>query len=153
MAIRVFINQWTEFPSGGLVHIKDPIDAYLADVSLSAPVVGQNFHANISPGTKRPDRAYLVKVMRGDLAAAEWDMLAGLPDVRMVPPKVLGTLVSALNTPARNAIYAVIDPLGIPRTTLTAAATLGDFLHNVLAELGSGYASFGTWELLDAEWA
>lgn len=32
MAIRVFINQWTEQEDGGLLYIKDPIDDYLANI-------------------------------------------------------------------------------------------------------------------------
>lgn len=152
MAIRVFLNQWTEQASGGLLYIKDPIDDYLADVSLSAPVESVNFHAKIAL-SKRPDRVYLVKVMRGNLTAAEWTSLAALPGVVMLPPGRFDDPISSFNNPTKNKIYTALDGLGIPRTTLDSAASIGGFLRNVLTELDGSDSGFGAWELNAAEWA
>lgn len=152
MAIRVFINQWTEQASGGLLYIKDPIDDYLADVSLSAPVVSVNFHAKIAL-SKRPDRVYLVKAMRGNLTDAEWTTLGGIPGVIAVPPGRFDDPVSSFNNPTKNKIYTALDSMGIPRSTFDSASSIGGFLRNLLTELGGADSGFGTWELNAAEWA
>lgn len=152
MAIRVFINQWTEQESGGLVHISDPIDAYLANVSLSADVESVNYYARISLN-KRPDRLYLIKAMRGNLTAAEWAALDDLPGVLMVPPGKFDDPISSIKNAVKTKIYAALDSMGIPRTTFDSAATIGGFLRNMLAELGGADTSFGAYELDAAEWA
>ena len=152
MAIRVFINRWVEEPQGDLLYIKDPIDTYLNDISLSAPVVSRNYYARISLN-KRPDRVYLVKVMRGNLTQAEWDSLGALSDVRAVPAFRFDKLTSTINTATKNKIYQALDALGIPRTTFDSSATFGGFLRNVLAEMDGGDTDFGTAELAPEEWA
>lgn len=152
MAIRVFFNRWAEEASGGLLYIKDPIDEYLANVSLSAPVESINFHARIALN-KRPDRVYLVKAMRGNLTTAEWDSLAAVPGVLMVPPGRFDDPVSSLKNPVKTKIYAALDNLGIPRSTFDSAASIGGFLRNVLLELNGADSGFGAWESDPAEWA
>ena len=151
MAIRVFINQWTEQQDGDLLYIKDPIDDYLNDVSLSAPVVSQNHFARIALN-RRPDRLYLIKVMRGNLADAEWATLGNLQGVRMVPPGKFDDPISSIRNPVKNQIYTALDSMGIPRTTFDSAATIGGFLRNLLTELGGDATGFGAWELDAAEW-
>lgn len=152
MAIRVFLCQWTEQQTADGLDIDNPIDAYLRDRTLSAQVVGANYYARIAL-TKRPDKLYMLKAMRGDLTAAEWATLAGLPGVRMVPPGSFDKLTSSFNNPTRNQINTSLDALGVPRTAFTSAATVGGFLRNVLAELDSDNVSFGAWEKLPGEWA
>ena len=153
MAIRVFINQWTEQDVGnGSLHIKDPIDDYLNSTSLSAPVVSMNYFAPIALNN-RPQRVYLIKVMRGNLATTEWDTLDALPGVIMVPPGRFDDPISTVKTPVRNNIYAALDSLAIPRTTFDSAATIGEFLRNLLTDLGADATGFGEWELEAAEWA
>lgn len=154
MAIRVFLNQWTEVPLGdGRVYIKDPIDEYLTNVSLSDPLTFmQNFHGSFGL-TNRPDRVYLLKVIQGNLTDAEWATLAALPGVRAVPPGAFDKTISSINNPTKNKIYAVLDSLGIPRSVFDSAPTVGSFLRNVLTELNGGAVSFGPLELASAEWA
>jgi len=153
MTIRVFINTWTEqaLPDGGL-YIKDPIDTYLNDISLSAPVVGMNYYARISLN-KRPDRVYLIKAMRGNITEAEWTTLDNLPGVIMVPPGKFDDPIGSVKNPVKTKIYTALDSMGIPRTVFDSAATIGGFLRNMLAELGGEDNSFGAWELDPAEWA
>lgn len=152
MAIRVFVNKWIEESSGGLIYIKDPIDDYLADISLSAPVESANYYARIALN-KRPDRMYLIKIMRGNLAQAEWDSLGELTGVRAVPAFRFDKLTSTINTSTKNKIYQVLDALGIPRTTFYSSATFGGFLRNVLKELDETADGFGVIETLPEEWA
>jgi hypothetical protein len=152
MAIRVFINRWAEQQDGDTLYIKDPIDDYLNDISLSAPVESTNYYARISLN-RRPDRVYLIKVMRGDLTQAEWDSLGALTGVRAVPAFRFDKLTSTVNTSTKNKIYQVLDALGIPRTTFDSSATFGGFLRNVLKELDETQESFGTIETLPEEWA
>jgi len=152
MAIRVFVNRWTEQEDGGILYIKDPIDDYLADISLSEPVVGINYYARISLN-KRPDRVYLIKVMRGNLTETEWTELGNLTGVRAIPPFRFDKLTSTINTSTKNKIYQALDALGIPRTTFDSAATMGGFLRNMLTELGGDSTGYGSYELEPAEWA
>lgn len=152
MAIRVFINQWAEQLAGELLYIKDPIDEHLMNASLSAPVESANFYAKPSL-SKRPDRLYLIKVMRGNLAEAEWTALDNLPGVIMVPPGRFDDPTSTIKNPAKAKIYSSLDSMGIPRTTLDSAATIGGFLRNLLTELSGNDTGFGAWELEAAEWA
>ena len=152
MAIRVFLNRWVEEPQGDQLYIKDPIDDYLANISLSAPVDSSNFYARIAL-SKRPDRVYLIKVMRGDLTLAEWDSLGALTGVRAVPAFRVDKLTSTVNTSTKNKIYQVLDQLGIPRTTFDSSATFGGFLRNVLKELDETAEGFGVIETLPEEWA
>lgn len=152
MAIRVFINRWAEQQDSGLLYIKDPIDDYLNNVVLSAPVVSMNYHARIALN-KRPDRVYLIKVMRGNLTEAEWATLGGLPGAAMVPPGRFDDSIGTINNQIKNKIYAALDSMGIPRTTFDSAATIGGFLRNLLTELGGDAGGFGSWELEAPEWA
>lgn len=152
MAIRVFLNKWAESPNGSNIQIKDPIDEYLNSVSLSAPVVSLNHYAKMSL-SNRPDRAYNIKVMRGDLTAAEWATLGGLAGVIAVPPGRFDDAISTIKTPVKTKIYSALDGLGIPRSAFDSAATIGGFIRNMLTELGGQQSGFGQWELLPAEWA
>lgn len=152
MSIRVFLMPWSETVVSGGIDISNPISDYLANVSLSAPVVSIDFYARRSLNT-RPDKAYLVKVMRGNVQAAEWDALDALPGVQMLPPGAFDKTVASLNNPTRNRIYTALDGMGVPRSTLDSAATIGGFLRNVLAELDPANVGFGAWELEAAEWA
>lgn len=152
MAIRIFINQWTEQQDGGLLYIKDPIDDYLNNVSLSAPVESANYYARLSLN-KKPDRAYLIKAMRGNLTEAEWTTLDNLPGVIMVPPGRFDDPISTVKNPVKTKIYTALDGMGIPRTVFDSAATIGGFFRNLLTELGGSSTGFGSWELLPAEWA
>ena len=155
MAIRVFINVWSEQQDGSTLYIKDPIAEYLNNVSLSDPgAVFVHKHSRISAGNgNRPDKAFCVTVGRGNLTAGEWATLAALPGVRMVPPGSFNKTISSLNNPTKNKIYTALDALAIPRTTLDSAATVGGFLRNVLEFLGGDDRDFGPWESLTAEWA
>lgn len=152
MAIRVFLCTWTEQLSGGLVYIANPIDDYLANISLSADIEGPTYYGKRAL-TNRPDKAFCIKVMRGNLLATEWDVLAALPGVRMVPPGAFDKLTSSLNNPARNKIYTVLDALGVPRSVFDSAATIGGFFRNLLIDLNNSETGFGPWELAAAEWA
>ena len=152
MAIRVFLNRWTEQQDGDLLYIKDPIDDYLNDVSLSAPVVSMNCYARIAL-SKRPDRVYLIKVMRGNLQEAEWTELGNLTGVKAVPPFRFNAPTTNVSTSMRNRIFQALDALGIPRTTFTSAPTIGNFLRNLLTELDGGARDFGSMELEVDEWA
>ncbi len=152
MAIRVFINRWAEEQNGELLQINDPIDAYLRNVSLSAPVVSQNYYAMIGLN-KRPNRVYLIKIMRGNLTQAEWDNLGTVSNVRAVPAFRFNKQTSTINTPIKNKIYQALDELGIPLTTFDSAATFGGFLRNVLKELDETRTGFGTLETAQEEWA
>ena len=152
MAIRVFINRWNERQDGDLLYINDPIDDYLNNISLSAPVVSLNFYARISLN-KRPDRVYLIKAMRGNITDAEWTALDNLPDVIMVPPGRFDDPIGTVKTPVKTKIYTALDGMGIPRTVFDSAATIGGFLRNLLTELGGADTSFGAWELYPTEWA
>lgn len=153
MAIRVFVNRWTESPSGSNIQITDPIDAYLNNVSLSDPAFwAQNFISRTSLN-KRPDKLYLIKVASGNLTDAEWATLGGLAGVIAVPPGRFDDPISTVKNPVKTKIYSFLDANGIPRTVFDSAATIGGFLRNMLIEVGSGDTSFGQLELMPAEWA
>jgi hypothetical protein len=152
MAIRVFINRWAEQQDGDTLFINDPIDDYLNNISLSAPVDSHNYYARISLNN-RPDRVYLIKVMRGNLTAAEWASFDALTGVRAVPAVRFDRATSTITTTMRNKIYQALDALGIPRTTYTSSATFGGFLRNVLHELDTSAEGFGAIENLPNEWA
>ena len=152
MAIRVFINRWTEQQLEDGLYIKDPIDDYLDTVQLSAPVVGMNYYAKISLN-KRPDRNYLIKVMRGNITESEWTSLDNLPGVIMIPPARFDDPISGVKNPVKTKIYAALDSMGIPRSVFDSAATIGGFIRNMLTELGGDASGFGAWELEPADWA
>lgn len=152
MAIRVFACLWTEQQQGSTLYITNPIDDHLTDVSLSAPVVGQNYYARLSQA-KRPDKLFMLKVMRGNLQPAEWDTLAALPNTQMVPAGAFDRTINSVPASIRNRVYQMLDALGVPRTVWTSAATVGGFLRNLLIELNSEQSGFGQWELDAAEWA
>lgn len=152
MAIRVFINRWAEQQDGDTLYISDPIDEYLNNVSLSAPVESQNYYARISLD-RRPDRVYLIKVMRGNLAQSEWDSLNALTGVRMVPAFRFDKTIASISATNRQKIGAILNTLGIPSTTLSSAATFGGFLRNVLHELDDSAEGFGAIETQPAEWS
>lgn len=151
MAIRVFLCTWTEEQSGGLVYIHNPIDDYLANISLSAPVEGPNYYGKIALN-RRPDKAFCIKVMRGSLTQGEWGTLAALPGVRAVPPGSFDKATSNINNPTKNKIYAVLDALGVSRSVFDSSATVGGFLRNLLLDLNNAEQGFGSWELDAAEW-
>jgi hypothetical protein len=153
MTIRAFLCQWTETatPDGGL-FIDNPIDTALNDVTLSAPVVGVNFYARLSLA-KRPDRLYMLKIMRGNLTDAEWTFIDNIGGVQMLPAGSFDRATSTLNNPTKNRIYTALDSMGIARTVFDSAATIGGFLRNLTAELDPSRVGFGPWELLAAEWA
>lgn len=153
MKIRVFLCQWTEVVTEGQVSIENPIDTALSDVRLSDPlIIGRNFYARVSQA-KRPDKLYMIKVMRGDLADAEWTFIDNIGGVQMVPPTSFDAPVSSFNTPTRNRIYSALDSLGIPRTIFASASSVGGFLRNLTAELDPARVGFDDWELLTTEWA
>ena len=154
MAVRAFLCPWTEqaLPGGGL-HIRNPISDYFENVSLSdASAVFNYFYARMS-AARRPDKLYMITAIRGNLTSAEWTAIDAIAGVHMMPPGAFDKNVSSLNSPTRNKIYTALDSLGVPRTALDSAATVGGFLRNVLAELDPGNVSFGAWEMLPAEWA
>ncbi len=152
MAIRVFLNVWTEQQNGNLAHIKEPIDAALANVALSAPVESSNYYGRRALN-HRPDKLYLVKVMWGNLTAAEWDGINAIQGVKMLPPMPFNTPVSSIPNNLKNKIVSVLDGLGIPNTVYTSASTIGGALRNILAEMNSEDESFGDAELSPDEWA
>lgn len=155
MAIRVFLNTWTERTEGGTLHIIDPIADYLNNVSLSDPqAVFIHLHSRISAGNgNRPDKAFLVTVGSGNLTSTEWDTLGSLTGVRAVPPAAFDRTIASLNNPTKNNIRNGLTSLGIPTSTLDSAATVGGFLRNVLEYLGGETQDFGSWESLLSEWA
>lgn len=153
MAIRVFFCPWSEQQTPEGLYIDNPIDAYLRDRTLSDPqTVGINYYARFSLA-HRPDKSYMVKVMRGNLQPAEWTALDDLPSVRMMPPGAFDKTTASLSNQVKNQIYQALDALGVPRTVFDSAATVGGFLRNVLAELDPSAVSFGAWELEPNKWA
>lgn len=152
MAIRIFLTQWTEQPAGDLIYIREPIAEALNDVSLSAPVQITHFRARRAANA-RPDKGHYIVVVSGNLTAAEWDMLAGLPGVRMLPAARFDTQLASVPVKIRNQIYTALDALGIPRTTYTSATTVGGFLRNVQRDLSEEYSGFGQMEAQPADWA
>lgn len=152
MAIRVFLCLWSEEQNGDLLYIKDPIDEALNNTSLSAPVVAMNYFARLSLA-KRPDRQYMIKVMRGNLTADEWTSIGGIAGVRAVPPFRFDKQTSSIASSTKTKIYQALDNLGIPRTTFDSSATMGGFLRNMLHELDDQQSGFGAMELAADEWA
>lgn len=152
MAIRIFFTQWTEQASGGLVYIKEPITEALGNLSLSAPVEITNYIARRA-ANYRPDKGHFIVVVRGNLTTAEWDMLAGLAGVRMLPAARFDMQLSSVPVKIRNQIYAALDALGISRTTYDSSTTVGGFLRNVQQDLNNTYSGYGEAETLPAEWA
>jgi hypothetical protein len=153
MAIRIFLNVWTEelLPDGGL-YIKDPIDEALSNVSLSSEVVSSNYYGRIS-NNNRPDKLFLIKIMKGNLANNEWDYINAIPRVKMLPPMPFNTPIASISTTLKNNILKVLDSLGIPRTVYTSSTTIGGALRNILAEMNSEATSFGSIENTPDEWA
>ena len=152
MAIRVFVNRWIEQPNSEGLHIEDPIDNALANVSLSADVRSRNYYAKLGL-SRRPDRLYLIKVMQGNLTNAEWASISEIPGVTMVPHGRFDDAISTIKNPVKTKIYRFLDANGIPRTTFDSAPTIGGFLRNMLTELDSTEPGFGDIELMPAEWA
>lgn len=152
MAIRLFLNVWTEEQQGDILYIKDPIDEALANVSLSAPVESTNYYGRISLN-HRPDKLYMVKVMRGNLTNAEWDQINAIPGVRMFPPMPFNTPVENIKPSLKTKLLNVFDAMGIPRTVYNSAPTVGNALRNILAEMNSQEESFGDAELAPDDWA
>lgn len=153
MAIRAFLCRWTESQNGEFVAIENPIDQYLNDVSLSDPsVVGINFYARLSQA-KRPNRLYMLKIIRGNLTTQEWNSIGAITGVRMSPAFKFSTPVSAVPTNVRSAIRSALDSVGCPRSVYDSAPTVGAFLRNLTAELNPDRVGFGGWELSDDEWA
>lgn len=153
MAIRVFINTWSENQiSQDRLRITDPIDEYLANISLSAPVVSNNYYGKIALN-KRPDRSFLLKIMEGNLTDSEWNNLNALANVTMIPPHAFDLPITAVKNNIKNQIYAALDSLGISRTLFDSAATVGGFLRNVLIDLNDDEVGFGAYELTPESWA
>lgn len=152
MAIRVFLCTWTEQQDGEVLYIKDPIDEALNDTSLSAPVVSLNYFGRLSLA-RRPDKSYLLKIMRGNLTEAEWSNIGQIPGVRAVPPFRFDKSTSTIGGATKAKIYQGLDALGIPRSTFDSASTMGGFLRNMLREIDDQQAGFGDIELSADEWA
>lgn len=154
MAIRVFLNLWTEqiLPNGQL-YIEDPIDEYLTDISVSDPnFKGQNYYGRMSLNN-RPDKIFLLKICKGNLQPAEWDTLAALPGVKMVPPAPFDFPTASVPANIVAKVYKVLDALSIPRDTFDSSPTVGAFFRNLLKELDSNYQGFGDDELTPLDWA
>lgn len=152
MAIRIFLTSWTEIESGGLVYVNEPINEALANLSLSAPVEIRSYIARRGANA-RPDKGHFIVVVHGNLTIPEWDMLAALPGVRMLPAAKFDRQLSSISNVTRNKIYTVLDAHGIPRTAYTSSTTVGGFLRNVQRDLNDEYVGFGSIETLPAEWA
>jgi len=151
MAIRIFLNVWTEEESGGLVQVKDPIDEALANISLSAPVDMRTFHARRSLAN-RPDKLFLIKVIKGNLTSAEWTQIDSIPGVRMLPAFRFDMPISEVPTTIKNNIKTKLNALGVPREVFDGAATVGGFFRNVLTWLNDDYLGYGDIEMEPAEW-
>ena len=156
MAIRVFISKWSEATlANGNIQITDDIDEYLADLSLSAPVVSINSYGATDPQQgNRPGKTYLLKVMRGDLLQSEWDDLHALQNVDMFPPHDFNQLIGELSNPQRNAIQQVLNFVGIPdNQVMSDTDTYGGMLKNILLHMNADNGGWGEWETLPSEWA
>jgi len=153
MAIRAFLITWSEEQQGNLIQIVEPIDEYLSNISLSAPVNARNFYAKRSQVNGRPDKVFLLKVMDGEITDQEWSTLAALPDVNMIPPNHLDKALSTLSKPLENQIKKLMGDYSIPLDIYNNSPTIGALLRNVLAYVNDSYAGFGDLEERPADWA
>lgn len=96
---------------------------------------------------------WMVKVIRGNLAQAEWDAISALPGVKAIPPFRYDKPTSTIGASVKTKIYQAMDGLAIPRSVFDNAATMGEFMLRTMQFLDDGRKDFGSWENLIDEWA